>query len=94
MSRVAEATEKFSRALYSAMIKEVAEEENLLVSPFSAAAVLAMGVALFLGLLRGYWRTYVAAGAMRRPRAEPDTPEPANDYGDLPVLARIADRSA
>ena len=45
LSRVAEATEKFSRSLYSAMIEEVAEEENLLVSPFSAAAVLAMGAA-------------------------------------------------
>ena len=45
LARVAEATEKFSRSLYSAMIEEVAEEENLLVSPFSAAAVLAMGAA-------------------------------------------------
>lgn len=59
-----------------------------------ASAVLAMGVALFLGLLRGYWRTYVAAGALRRPHPARETPEPANDYGDLPVLARIADRSA
>jgi len=59
-----------------------------------ASAVLAMGVALFLGLLRGYWRTYVAAGALRRPRPDRDVPEPANDYGGLPVLARIADRSA
>ena len=59
-----------------------------------ASAVLAMGVALFLGLLRGYWRTYVAAGAMRRPHPGRETPEPANDYGGLPVLARIADRSA
>lgn len=63
-----------------------------------ASAVLAMGVALFLGLLRGYWRTYVAAGALRRPRETRrphDVPEPANDpYGGLPVLARIADRSA
>ena len=42
---MAEATEKFSRSLYSAMTKEVAEEENLLVSAFSAAAVLAMGAA-------------------------------------------------
>ena len=45
MSGLAEATEKFSRSLYSAMTKEVAEEENLLVSAFSAAAVLAMGAA-------------------------------------------------
>ena len=45
LSGVAEATEKFSRSLYSVMTKEVGEEENLLVSPFSAAAVLAMGAA-------------------------------------------------
>lgn len=58
-----------------------------------ASAVLAMGVALFLGLLRGYWRTYVAPGLAGRPAAVP--PRPANDpYGGLPVLARIADRSA
>ena len=64
------------------------------IFPLLASAVLAMGVALFLGLLRGYWRTYVAAGAMRRPHPGRQTPEPANDYGGLPVLARIADRSA
>jgi uncharacterized protein involved in exopolysaccharide biosynthesis len=61
-----------------------------------AAAVMAMGVALVLGLLRGYWRTYVAAGAMRRPQpAANDATGPAADpYGGLPVLARIADRTA
>jgi uncharacterized protein involved in exopolysaccharide biosynthesis len=66
-----------------------------------ASTVLALGVALFLGLLRGYWRTYVRAGALRIPQGMShsadahDTPAPANDpFDGLPVLARIADRSA
>ena len=45
MARVAEATEKFSRSLYSAMVEDVGAADNLLVSPFSAAAVVAMAAA-------------------------------------------------
>ena len=45
LARVAEATEKFSRSLYSAMVKDVGAADNLLVSAFSAAAVLTMAAA-------------------------------------------------
>lgn len=72
-----------------------------------ASAVLAMGTALFLGLLRGYWLSYVRPAALRRPVRRPaaavaiypaaaahDTPVPANDpFGGLPVLAQIPDRA-
>lgn len=60
-----------------------------------ASAVLSFGVALFLGLLRGYWRTYLAPGLQSRSRGGPapispsgapafaaraeDVPVPAND---------------
>lgn len=69
--------------------------------------VIAAGVAVLLGLLRGYWNAYVGQrrAPLPRPRAVPAeetapaaaTPEPmraaANDaFADLPILARIADR--
>jgi uncharacterized protein involved in exopolysaccharide biosynthesis len=68
--------------------------------------VLAAGVALFLGLLRGYWNAYIGAGRLAvpkpvaRPRqaaaaAQPPAETPANDVViDLPILARIADRAS
>ena len=73
-----------------------------------AAFVLAAGVALFAGLMRGYWRVYIAAGGMPATRAAPQTrpaatPEPeavaprhpANDLpADIPILARVAERTA
>lgn len=68
-----------------------------------ASAVLAMGTALFLGLLRGYWLTYVRSGMAglssraalsKRHAAARDIPVPANDpFDGLPILARIADRT-
>ncbi|WP_291845489.1 Wzz/FepE/Etk N-terminal domain-containing protein [Maricaulis sp.] len=69
------------------------------------ALVLAAGIALFAGLLRGYWLTYIRAGALPRPRpiapgqaapAAAAQPQPvaANDpFDGLPILARVADRS-
>jgi len=42
---VAAATEVFARDLYSEMTKVLAEDDNLLVSPYSAAMVLAMATA-------------------------------------------------
>lgn len=75
-----------------------------LIGSFVAAA----GIALFLGLLRGYWLTYVRAEALPRSRpiapidavapTEPvrDTRPPvaANDpFDGLPILAHVADRS-
>ena len=75
---------------------------------FIASFVLAGGVALFLGLLRGYWRTYVRQSVMPVPVARRDGPGPVGrryaaepveavarePWEDLPVLARIPDRSA
>ncbi|RKQ95498.1 GumC family protein [Maricaulis maris] len=72
------------------------------------AFVLAAGLALFLGLLRGYWLTYVRAAAL--PRSRPVTPAAApaqeqapvtaahpvaaNDpFDGLPILAHVADRT-
>ncbi|WP_323761005.1 GumC family protein [Maricaulis sp.] len=75
-----------------------------LIGSFVAAA----GIALFLGLMRGYWLTYVRAVALPRPRpmapvnavapAEPvrgpNQPVAANDpFGGLPILAHVTDRS-
>ncbi|WP_297733070.1 Wzz/FepE/Etk N-terminal domain-containing protein [uncultured Maricaulis sp.] len=69
------------------------------------AFVAAAGIALFLGLLRGYWLTYVRAVALPRPRPvasasavatqpAPGHPVAANDpFDGLPVLAHVADRS-
>jgi uncharacterized protein involved in exopolysaccharide biosynthesis len=69
--------------------------------------IFAAGVAMFLGLIRGYWRGYVGANALAVPQRQPqDYPHPdypnvstmqpphiANDaLADLPVLARVADR--
>tara|TARA_R110000868_G_scaffold35549_4_gene127415 strand:+ start:8292 stop:9866 length:1575 start_codon:yes stop_codon:yes gene_type:complete len=86
-----------------------------------ASFIFAAGVAMFCGLLRGYWRVYIGAGGLaasrRQPRAEPrrSPPEvpadvaaamratqpaaapwqPANDLPrDIPILARIAERTA
>ena len=70
-----------------------------------AAFVFAGGIALFSGLMRGYWRVYVSAGAGARPRAagRPQpvdiaaarTSPPANDLpADIPILARVAERTA
>ncbi len=70
-----------------------------------AAFVAAAGIALFLGLIRGYWLTYVRATAVPRPRPvssassvaaqpAPGRPVAANDpFDGLPVLAHVADRS-
>jgi len=69
-----------------------------------ASFVLAAGVAILLGLLRGYWRGYIRAQAMPIPQggynphrqshertyAQPDT-HPA--LADLPVLARVTERA-
>jgi len=75
-----------------------------LIGSFVAAA----GIALFLGLLRGYWLTYVRAVALprSRPLAPVDAVQPAgpvrearqpvaaNDpFDGLPILAHVADRS-
>ncbi len=45
-----------------------------------ASAVLSFGVALFLGLLRGYWRTYLAPGLQAR-----SYPAPAQAMASGPV---------
>ena len=42
---VAAATEVFARDLYSEMTKVLAEDDNLLVSPYSTAMVLVMATA-------------------------------------------------
>lgn len=70
-----------------------------------ASLVLAGGIALFSGLMRGYWRVYVSAGAM--PAAARRSPPPvqmpvAAQAGrpvqqlpdDIPILARVAERTA
>jgi uncharacterized protein involved in exopolysaccharide biosynthesis len=69
--------------------------------------VFAAGVAMFLGLIRGYWRGYVGARALAAPQRQPghyphpqypeaattQPPHVANDaLSDLPVLARVSDR--
>ncbi|WP_417483973.1 GumC family protein [Maricaulis salignorans] len=71
-----------------------------------AAFVLAAGVALFAGLMRGYWRVYIAAGGIpattsTRQSAPTSAAEvaaprhPANDLpADIPILARVAERTA
>ena len=69
-----------------------------------AAFVLAGGIALFSGLMRGYWRVYVSVGAMpavaRRPQPGPvavaaQAGRSANDLPvDIPILARVAERTA
>jgi len=77
-----------------------------------ASAVLAAGIAMFGGLLRGYWMAYLGRSGRIEPvvyaRAahQPDyaaeypaaayAPEPPriDPTGGLPVLARIADRTA
>ncbi|MHA6289514.1 GumC family protein [Maricaulis sp. CAU 1757] len=75
-----------------------------------ASFILAAGIAALVGLLRGYWRVYVAEDALARPRglsARTDNVEilhpnrrsaPLEDerdpYDGLPVLARIGDRTA
>ena len=69
---------------------------------FIASFVLAGGVALFSGLMRGYWRVYIAAGgvpatiASAEPVPEPvGAWNPANDLpADIPILARVAERTA
>ena len=61
-----------------------------------ASFVVAAGIALFLGLIRGYWRAYIGAGRM----AVPGRPQmPAQQHSgaelvDLPILARVHDRAS
>lgn len=61
-----------------------------------ASVAAAAGIALFAGLIRGYWREHGGGGAGARParaRRRPKADVPA-EVRDLPVLARVADRSA
>ena len=75
-----------------------------------ASFVMAGGIALFSGLMRGYWRVYIAAGGVPATVRAPETArapvtapmsspaaarKPANDLPpDIPILARVADRTA
>lgn len=80
------------------------EGESMKKLGLIGAFVGAAGVALFLGLLRGYWQTYVRSVALPRPISrhqsahavpvETAHPAPANDpFDGLPILAHVADRS-
>lgn len=69
-----------------------------------AAFVMAGGIALFSGLMRGYWRVYIGVRAMPAPARQMRSvdgaataqagPE-ANDLpSDIPILARVFERTA
>ncbi|WP_339748317.1 Wzz/FepE/Etk N-terminal domain-containing protein [uncultured Maricaulis sp.] len=69
-----------------------------------AAFVMAGGIALFSGLMRGYWRVYIGVRAMPAPArqmqpidgaATAQAGPAANDLPpDIPILARVFERTA